>query len=37
MFPVGRSRFGRAVAAAMKSPLTMGPGRFHHSDHQGRG
>jgi succinoglycan biosynthesis protein ExoA len=31
MFPVGRSRFGRAVAAAMKSPLTMGPGRFHHS------
>jgi cellulose synthase/poly-beta-1,6-N-acetylglucosamine synthase-like glycosyltransferase len=31
MFPVGRTRFGRAVAAAMKSPLTMGPGRFHHS------
>ena len=31
MLPVGRSRFGRAVAAAMKSPLTMGPGRFHHS------
>lgn len=31
MFPVGRSRFGRAVAEAMKSPLTMGPGRFHHS------
>ncbi len=31
MFPVGRSRFDRAVAAAMKSPLTMGPGRFHHS------
>ncbi|HSK06672.1 MAG TPA: glycosyltransferase family 2 protein, partial [Acidimicrobiia bacterium] len=31
MYPVGRTRFGRAVAAAMKSPLTMGPGRFHHS------
>ena len=31
MFPVGRTSFGRAVAAAMKSPLTMGPGRFHHS------
>jgi succinoglycan biosynthesis protein ExoA len=31
MYPVGRSPFGRAVAAAMKSPLTMGPGRFHHS------
>ena len=31
MFPVGRSSFGRTVAAAMKSPLTMGPGRFHHS------
>jgi succinoglycan biosynthesis protein ExoA len=31
MYPVGRTRFGRSVAAAMKSPLTMGPGRFHHS------
>jgi len=31
MYPVGRTRFGKAVAAAMKSPLTMGPGRFHHS------
>ena len=31
MYPVGRTSFGRAVAAAMKSPLTMGPGRFHHS------
>lgn len=31
MYPVGRTPFGRAVAAAMKSPLTMGPGRFHHS------
>jgi succinoglycan biosynthesis protein ExoA len=31
MYPVGRSQFGKAVAAAMKSPLTMGPGRFHHS------
>jgi glycosyltransferase involved in cell wall biosynthesis len=31
MYPVGRTRFGRAVAAAMMSPLTMGPGKFHHS------
>ncbi len=31
MYPVGRTPFGRAVAATMKSPLTMGPGRFHHS------
>lgn len=31
MYPVGMSRFGRAVAAAMLSPLTMGPGRFHHA------
>lgn len=31
MYPVGRTSFGRAVAAAMKSPLTMGPGRFHHA------
>lgn len=31
MTPAGISRFGRAVTAAMKSPLTMGPGRFHHA------
>jgi glycosyltransferase involved in cell wall biosynthesis len=31
MSPVGRSDFGRAVASAMESPLTMGPGRFHHA------
>lgn len=31
MRPEGKSRFGRAVAAAMNSPLTMGPGRFHHA------
>jgi succinoglycan biosynthesis protein ExoA len=31
MNPVGRTRFGRAVAAAMNSPLTMGPARFHHA------
>lgn len=31
MRPEGRTSFGRAVAAAMNSPLTMGPGRFHHA------
>ena len=31
MNPFGSNRFGRAVAAAMNSPLTMGPGRFHHA------
>ncbi|MGH8872177.1 MAG: glycosyltransferase family 2 protein [Acidimicrobiia bacterium] len=31
MTPEGATSFGRAVAAAMKSPLTMGPGRFHHA------
>ncbi len=31
MNPVGYDRFSRAVAAAMNSPLTMGPGRFHHA------
>lgn len=31
MKPEGRNPFGRAVAAAMSSPLTMGPGRFHHA------
>jgi len=31
MTPEGWTSFGRAVAAAMNSPLTMGPGRFHHA------
>lgn len=31
MSPLGRTPFGEAVAAAMDSPLTMGPGRFHHA------
>jgi cellulose synthase/poly-beta-1,6-N-acetylglucosamine synthase-like glycosyltransferase len=31
MSPLGRTSFGEAVAAAMDSPLTMGPGRFHHA------
>ncbi|MGH8952397.1 MAG: glycosyltransferase family 2 protein, partial [Acidimicrobiia bacterium] len=31
MTPAGATSFGRAVAAAMNSPLTMGPGRFHHA------
>jgi succinoglycan biosynthesis protein ExoA len=29
--PEGTTPFGRAVAAAMTSPLGVGPGRFHHS------
>lgn len=29
MLPEGRTRFGRAVAIAMMSPLTTGPARFH--------
>ncbi len=29
--PEGRSPFGRAVAMAMRSPLAIGPGKFHHS------
>lgn len=32
MNPVGTNPFGRAVAAAMNSRLTMGPARFHHAD-----
>jgi GT2 family glycosyltransferase len=32
MRPVGVGRFGRAVAAAMGSRLTMGPAKFHHAD-----
>ena len=31
MVPKGHTSFGRAVTAAMRSPLTMGPGRFHHA------
>ena len=31
MRPEGGRPFERAVAAAMRSPLTMGPGRFHHA------
>ena len=31
MSPAGRTPYGRAVMAAMRSPLTMGPGRFHHA------
>jgi glycosyltransferase involved in cell wall biosynthesis len=31
MSPLGRTPFGQSVAAAMESPLTMGPGRFHHA------
>jgi succinoglycan biosynthesis protein ExoA len=30
--PEGTTPFGRAVAAAMTSPLGIGPGRFHHSN-----
>lgn len=29
--PQGTTPFGRAVAAAMRSPLAIGPGRFHHA------
>ena len=32
MNPVGTNPFGRAVAAAMNSRLTMGPARFHHAN-----
>lgn len=32
MNPAGTTPFGRAVAAAMNSRLTMGPARFHHAD-----
>lgn len=31
MNPVGFDPFSKAVAAAMNSPLTMGPARFHHA------
>lgn len=30
--PVGRGATGRAVAAAMRSPLGVGPARFHHAE-----
>lgn len=32
LWPVGRTATGRAVAAAMRSPLAIGPGRFHHAE-----
>lgn len=35
LHPEGRSPFGRAVAAAMGSPLAIGPGRFHHAGRPG--
>jgi succinoglycan biosynthesis protein ExoA len=35
MVPVGRTPFGRAVAAAMMSPLIIGPGKFHHATVRG--
>lgn len=31
MLPEGTSDFGRAVAVAFKSPLAIGPARFHHA------
>ena len=31
MRPSSESEFGRAVTAAMESPLAIGPGRFHHA------
>lgn len=31
----GVTPFGRAVAAAMRSPLAVGPGRFHHARRRG--
>ncbi len=33
--PVGTTRFGRAVAAAMRSPLATGPAKFHRPDMAG--
>jgi glycosyltransferase involved in cell wall biosynthesis len=32
MVPVGRTAFGRAVAAVTTSPFGVGPGRFHYSE-----
>jgi succinoglycan biosynthesis protein ExoA len=32
---VGTTRFGRAVAAAMRSPLAAGPAKFHQEDRSG--
>lgn len=34
--PVGSSATGRAIAAAMRSPLAIGPGRFHHAERRER-
>ena len=33
MVPKGSSDFGRAVANAFRSPLAIGPARFHHATH----
>lgn len=35
MRPEGRGSFGRAVAAAMRSKLATGPGKFHHEGESG--
>ena len=32
LHPEGRTRSGRAIAAAMRSPLGIGPARFHHAE-----
>ena len=32
MVPEGRSDFGKAVAVAFRSPLAIGPARFHHAN-----
>ncbi|MBW3579035.1 MAG: glycosyltransferase family 2 protein [Actinobacteria bacterium] len=31
LLPLGTTPFGKAVAAVMRSPLAIGPGRFHHA------
>jgi succinoglycan biosynthesis protein ExoA len=33
MVPLGKSEFGKAVATAFRSPLAIGPARFHHTSH----
>lgn len=35
LHPEGRSSFGKAVATAMRSPLAIGPGKFHHAGRPG--
>lgn len=34
MRPVGTTRFGRGVATATSSPIGVGPGKFHYSEHR---